>query len=119
MTSDTSWLLARHTSHRPTTRRAPNPAEQVQRQAQYDFYAPKDSSRGQLLEAKDHLQHMLAAIPLTEDERAAVDDGQGALDKLLGRLADIPTPAEPTPRQIGNPTTATCLPIVATTSPRR
>ncbi len=33
---------------------------------------------------------MLAAIPLTDDERAAVDDGQAALDSLLGRLADIP-----------------------------
>jgi hypothetical protein len=35
---------------------------------------------------------MLAAIPLTEDERAAVDDGQFALDRLLGRLAGVPTP---------------------------
>jgi hypothetical protein len=47
--------------------------------------------------AKDNLQRMLAAIPLTDDERAAVDDGQAALDKLLGRLADTPTPAGPTP----------------------
>jgi hypothetical protein len=46
---------------------------------------------------------MLVAIPLTDDERAAVDDGQEALDKLLERLADIPTPAGPTPHQlVGN-----------------
>ena len=45
-----------------------------------------------MLEANDNLRRMLAAIPLTENERAAVDDGQGALGKLLGRLADIPTP---------------------------
>jgi hypothetical protein len=45
---------------------------------------------------------MLAAVPLTDDERAAVDDGQAALDKLLGQLADIPTPAGPTPRQLGH-----------------
>ncbi|WP_329154275.1 hypothetical protein OIU91_39050 [Streptomyces sp. NBC_01456] len=38
-------------------------------------YTPKDSSRSQLLEAKGNLQRMLASIPLTEDERAAVDDG--------------------------------------------
>jgi hypothetical protein len=55
---------------------------------------------------------MLAAIPLTDDERAAVDDGQTALDKLLGQLADIPNPAGPTPRQIATPATATFLPIV-------
>ncbi|WP_220183334.1 hypothetical protein [Sphaerisporangium album] len=35
---------------------------------------------------------MLAAVPLTDDERAAVDDGQAALDRLLGQLADVPTP---------------------------
>lgn len=80
--------------------------------AKCDFYTPKDSSKALLLEAKDNLQRMLAAVPLSDDERAAVDDGQTALDKLLGQLADIPTPAGPTPRQIGAPTAATLLPIV-------
>jgi integrase len=80
--------------------------------AKCDFYTPKDSGKGQLLEAKENLQRMLAAIPLSEDERAAVDDGQAALDQLLERLADVPTPAGPTPRQIGAPATATLLPIV-------
>ena len=37
-------------------------------------------------------------IPLTDDERAALEDGQAAVDRLLERLADIPTPAGPTPR---------------------
>ncbi|HEX8347450.1 MAG TPA: tyrosine-type recombinase/integrase [Actinoplanes sp.] len=83
--------------------------------ARCDFYTPKDSSKGQLLEAKDNLQRMLASIPLTDDERAAVDDGQAALDKLLERLVDIPTPAGSTPRQIGVPATATLLPILAIT----
>jgi hypothetical protein len=32
---------------------------------------------------------MLASIPLTDDERAAVDDGQTALDKLLEQLVDV------------------------------
>ncbi|MEY9862952.1 integrase [Catenulispora sp. GAS73] len=81
--------------------------------AKCDFYTPKDSTRGQLLEAKDNLQRMLAAIPLSDDERAAVDDGQTALDNLLERLTDVPTPAGPTPRQIGIPAQATLLPVIA------
>jgi len=82
--------------------------------ARCDFYTPKASSKGQLLEARDNLQRMLATIPLTDDERAAVDDGHAALDKLLDRLGDVPTPAGPTPHQISNhsPATATQLPIV-------
>ncbi|MFF4393498.1 tyrosine-type recombinase/integrase [Streptomyces sp. NPDC001552] len=80
--------------------------------ARCDFYTPKESSKGQLLEAKNNLQRMLANIPLTDDERAAVDDGQTALDQLLERLTDVPTPAGPTPRQIGIPATATLLPVV-------
>ena len=80
--------------------------------AKCDFYTPKDSSKALLLEAKDNLQRMLAAVPLTDDERAAVDDGHAALDQLLQRLADVPTPAGPTPREIKAPATATVLPIV-------
>ena len=68
--------------------------------ARCDFYVPKGSSRAQLLEAKSNLQRMLVAIPLTEDERAAVEDGQAAVDRLLGRLANVPTPAGPTPRAL-------------------
>ncbi|MGW3664816.1 hypothetical protein [Streptomyces sp. NPDC005141] len=68
--------------------------------ARCDFYTPKDSSKGQLLEAKDNLQRMLATIPLTDEEQAAVDDGQAALDQVLGRLADVPTPSGATPRQL-------------------
>jgi hypothetical protein len=83
--------------------------------AKCDFYTPKDSSKGQLLEARANLQRMLVSVPLTDDEREAVDDGQAALDKLLERLADMPTPAGPTPRQIGVPPTVTLLPIVEVT----
>jgi hypothetical protein len=80
--------------------------------AKCDFYAPKDSGKAQILEAKENLQKMRAMIPLTEDEQAAVDDGNAALDRLLDRLADIPTPAGPTPRQLDPPGTATILPII-------
>src|SRR5262249_32191252 len=68
--------------------------------ARCDFYLPKGSTKAQLLEAKDNLQRMLAAVPLTEEERAAVEDGALALDRLLDRLADVPTPTGQTPRQL-------------------
>ncbi|MFF7756182.1 hypothetical protein ACFZCP_45030 [Streptomyces sp. NPDC007971] len=87
--------------------------------ARCDFYTPKGSTKGQLLEAKENLQKMLASIPLTDDERAAVDGGQTALDELLERLTDVPTPAGPTPRQIGIPATATLLPVVDLTARTR
>jgi integrase len=74
--------------------------------ARCDFYLPKDSTKGQLLEAKDNLQRMLATIPLTEEECAAVEQGAGALDRLLERLATVPTPTGQTPRQLAQK----CLP---------
>jgi hypothetical protein len=86
--------------------------------ARCDFYTPKASSKGQLLEAKDNLQRMLAHVPLTDDEQAAVDDGRAALDQLLKRLIDIPTPTGTTPREIGVPATATLLPIVYRQPPK-
>ncbi|MGE5285607.1 MAG: tyrosine-type recombinase/integrase [Micromonosporaceae bacterium] len=85
--------------------------------AKCDFYTPKDSSKAQLLEAKANLQRTLTAIPLTDDERAAIDDGQAAMDKLLERLASVPTPAGPAPHQLGVPPTATRLPIIEITQP--
>jgi hypothetical protein len=65
--------------------------------ARCDFYIPKPSSQADLLEAKDGLQRMLVEIPLTEDERAAVEGDEAAVDRLLVRLADTPTPADPPP----------------------
>ncbi len=68
--------------------------------ARCDFYLPKGSTQSQLLEAKDNLQRMLATIPLTDEERAAVEEGAEALDRLLERLAEVPTPTGQTPRQL-------------------
>jgi hypothetical protein len=76
--------------------------------ARCDFYVPKGSTKSQLLEAKTNLQRMLAAIPLTEEERAAVEEGTGALDRLLERLADVPAPTGQTPRQLAQ----RALPVV-------
>jgi hypothetical protein len=81
--------------------------------ARCDFYIPKGSTKAQLLEAKGNLQRMLVSIPLTDEERAAVDDGAVAVDKLLSRLADIPTPAGPTPRDLAASSLAIRLPLVA------
>ncbi len=68
--------------------------------ARCDFYIPKPSARAQLLEAKSDVDRRLALIPLTDGERAAVEQDQQALNKLLDGLADTPTPAGPTPREI-------------------
>ncbi len=68
--------------------------------AQCSFYRPKGSSQAQLLEGKANLQRMLQEIPLKEEERAAVEDGIEAMEKLRRTLADVPTPAGPTPSQL-------------------
>jgi hypothetical protein len=64
------------------------------------FYRPKDSAKPLLIEGKTGLLRLKQEIPLTEAEVAAVDDGVAAFDTLLTRLADVPTPAGPTPRQL-------------------
>jgi hypothetical protein len=43
---------------------------------------------------------MLQKIPLSEEERAAVEEGITAMEKRCQKLADDPTPAEPTPHQL-------------------
>lgn len=81
--------------------------------ARCDFYVPKDSTTTQLLEARGNLQRMLCQIPLTDEERAAVEEGATAVEQLLERLTDIPTPAGPTPRQL----TGRTLPVLDTPAP--
>ncbi len=65
------------------------------------FYVPKGSSRAQLLEGQSNLLRLRQEIPLTDDEMAAVEDGLVAYERLLAQLADVPTPAGPTPRELG------------------
>jgi hypothetical protein len=79
--------------------------------ARCDFYLPRPSSEAQLLEAKDGLQRMLVQIPLTDNERAAVEGDEQAVDRLLSQLADTPTPAGSTPRTI-TPPTRTAPPVL-------
>lgn len=65
------------------------------------FYVPKGSSKEQILEGKANLSRMREEIPLTDEEVVTVDEGIELHDKLLERLADTPTPAGPTPRELG------------------
>ena len=69
--------------------------------AKCSFYLPKDSTKTQILEAKTNLLRLRHDIPLAEAELAAVEDGLAAYEQLLLKLADVPTPAGPTPRQLG------------------
>ncbi|MBN3891044.1 MAG: site-specific integrase [Nostoc sp. JL31] len=70
--------------------------------AKCSFYIPKDSSKAQILESKTNLQRMLQEIPLTEEERAAVEEGIEAMSMLSAKLTDEPTPSGQTPRELGN-----------------
>ena len=53
-----------------------------------------------MLEGKASLLRMRQELPLNDAELAAVDDGLAAFEKLLSQLADLPTPAGPTPREL-------------------
>jgi hypothetical protein len=69
--------------------------------AKCGFYIAKGSTRAQLLEGKANLQRMRQEIPLSDVEISAVEDGLAALGKLLEQLAEVATPAGPTPRELG------------------
>jgi len=74
--------------------------------AKCSFYLPKDATKAQLLEAKANLLRLRQDIPLADTELgdadlSAVEDGLTAYEQLLAELGDVPTPAGPTPRQLG------------------
>jgi hypothetical protein len=68
--------------------------------AKCSFYIPKASTASALLEGKSNLLRMRQEIPLSDAEVTALDDGVSALNSLLVRLENVPTPAGPTPLQI-------------------
>lgn len=70
--------------------------------ARCDFYRPRESSLAQLLDAKDNILRFIQQIPLSDEERAAVDGDLAAIDRLTQRLADRPTPSGQTPAELGN-----------------
>jgi hypothetical protein len=81
--------------------------------AKCSFYQPKGTSQAQLLEGKANLLRMKQEIPLTEEESAAVEDGVAAMEKLCEKLANVPTPAGPTPTQLRTTGQGT-LPMIVT-----
>ena len=68
--------------------------------ARCDFYRPRRSSLVQLIEAKNNILRFLQEIPLTDDERAAVDGDLTAIERLTKKLADQPTPSGQTPAEL-------------------
>ena len=68
--------------------------------AKCSFYLPKESTKAQLLEGKANLLRLRQDIPLADAEITAVEDGLTAYEQLLAKLADVPTPGGPTPRQL-------------------
>jgi len=68
--------------------------------AKCSFYLPKDSTKGLLLEGRTNLLRMMQEIPLSDEERSAVEDGVAALGKLTERLAQTPSPDARTPKQL-------------------
>jgi integrase len=70
--------------------------------AKCDFYLPKQSSSALLVEGKQNLLRLLQEIPLGEAEQAAVEEGISAHERLMAKLADVPTPSGRTPRQMGS-----------------
>ena len=69
--------------------------------ARCDFYRPRESSLAQLLDAKDNILRFLQQIPLSDEERAAVDGDLNAINRLTQQLADRPTPSGQTPVELG------------------
>jgi hypothetical protein len=82
--------------------------------ARCPFYVPKDSARGQLLAVKDGIDQMLEQLDLTDAEREALEGDREAVTALAERLADTPTPAGPTPRELG--TTSGFIPLTQLTN---
>jgi hypothetical protein len=67
--------------------------------AKCSFYLPKNSSKALLLEGPANLLRMMQEMPLSDEERSAVEDGIAALNTLTDKLADTPTPDGRTPKQ--------------------
>ncbi|WP_412538718.1 tyrosine-type recombinase/integrase [Longispora sp. K20-0274] len=72
--------------------------------ARCPFYLPKDSHKGQLLAIRDGIEQMLEQLELTDDERFALQGDRDAVAALVDQLTDTPTPAGPTPRDLGRTT---------------
>jgi Phage integrase family len=68
--------------------------------ARCPYYRPKLATMEQLVEGKANLVRMLEFVQLTEDEKLLVTEGIELHQALIEQLADVPTPAGPTPREL-------------------
>jgi integrase len=68
--------------------------------ARCPYYRPKLATMEQLVEGKANLVRMLEFVQLTEDEKLLVTEGIELHQALMEKLADVPTPAGPTPREL-------------------
>ncbi|MFE1936336.1 hypothetical protein ACFW95_39315 [Streptomyces sp. NPDC059474] len=67
---------------------------------------------------RDGIDQMLEQLDLTDDEREALEGDREALMALAERLADTPTPAGPTPKELGTERTFIALTDVRRKPPR-
>ena len=68
--------------------------------ARCPFYRPKSATRELLVEGKANLIRMLEYVQLTEEEGLLITEGIELHQALIDRLADVPTPAGPTPWEL-------------------
>lgn len=68
--------------------------------ARCPYYRPKGTTMEQLVEGKANLVRMLEFVSLTDDEKLLVSEGIELHQELIEKLADLPTPAGPTPRDL-------------------
>lgn len=71
--------------------------------ARCEFHLPAESQVATALVAKEGLQHMLVEMPLDEEERGAVEGGVEAMDALIAKRRNVPTPDGRTRAQIASP----------------
>ncbi|WP_273974558.1 hypothetical protein [Serratia ureilytica] len=60
--------------------------------AKCSFYLPKSSSAAQYIESRQNLLKLMQESPMTDDERTAVENDIGAVDKLLDKLKNTDEP---------------------------
>jgi integrase len=68
--------------------------------AQCAFYRPKAEMAALLAQATGNLVRLQEEIPLTDEERAVVEEDRGGYEHLLTCLADVPTLDGTTPNQL-------------------
>jgi hypothetical protein len=68
--------------------------------ARCPFYRPKMETTEQPVEGKANLVRMLEFVSLTEDEKLLVTEGIDLHQALIEKLADVPTLAGSTPREL-------------------